>query len=87
MDQEVQQPQAAFERYSEMAQQSFQEYPIGITLGFFAAGLGLGAMIGASLAQPMGLTHQPTTAEALGRRVLDAIGDYLPDPLQRTFRG
>jgi hypothetical protein len=73
-----------FERCSHMAQETFEQHPIGVTLGVFAAGLGLGAMIGAALARPLGLQHQ-ATAETLGRRVLSSISDLLPESIQRQI--
>lgn len=74
------------ERCSTMCQQTFEEYPLGVTLGVFAAGLGLGAMVGAALAKPLGLQHE-AIAETLGRRVLHSISDLLPESIQQQLRG
>jgi hypothetical protein len=75
-----------FSRYAESAQCAMEEYPIGVMLGFFAAGIGLGAIIGAALAEPMGFRHRET-AESIGRRVLNSISEYVPESLQRSCRG
>jgi hypothetical protein len=70
----------------ERAEEMIQEYPLGMTLAALAAGLGVGALIGASLARPMGL-QQPAVAETLGRRILDSISEYLPASVQQQIRG
>jgi hypothetical protein len=73
-----------FDRCSHVAQETFEQYPLGVTIGVFAAGLGLGAMIGAALARPLGVQHQ-VVAETLGRRVLSSISDLLPESIQRQI--
>lgn len=74
--------ESALARCTAAAEQSVDEYPLTWTLGAFAVGIGLGAMIGASLARPLGMRRE-VAAERLGRRVLDSIYDLLPDSVQR----
>ncbi|MBX3443936.1 MAG: hypothetical protein KF774_16125 [Planctomyces sp.] len=73
-----------FGQCAEVAQQTIEDYPLGVTLGAFAAGLGLGAMIGAALAQPIAQRRQ-ASAEHIGRRILDSISDLLPASVQRQL--
>jgi hypothetical protein len=69
-------------RYQHAAEQTVQEYPLAITLGAFAIGLGLGAAIGASLARS-NESSRNFDAEQLGRKVLDAISEYMPSTVQK----
>jgi hypothetical protein len=50
----------------------------------FAAGLGLGVMVGNALAEPMGIRPQ-RQAENIGRRILDSIAEYLPASVQQQL--
>jgi len=67
-----------------VAESAVQEYPLATTLALFGVGLGLGMMVGSSLAEPMGLRRQPT-AENLGRKILDSIAEYLPASVQKQL--
>ena len=78
--------QPAMGRYLEATESAIKEYPLGVTLAVFAAGLGVGALIGNALAEPMGMRRQPT-AENLGRKILDSISEYLPASVQKQLYG
>lgn len=63
---------------------SVRENPLGVTLAAFGLGLGIGAIIGASLA-PASRTNQQL-ATSLGTRVLESLRDVLPDSVQHYMR-
>jgi hypothetical protein len=69
-------------RCQEACENAMQEYPLAVTLGAFAVGLGLGAAVGAALARPLGFQHE-VAAEKFGRRVLASIAEMLPESVQR----
>ena len=71
-------------RCAAAAESAIQEYPLAMTLAVFGVGLGLGAMVGSALAEPMGIRRQPT-AENLGRKILDSIAEYLPASVQKQL--
>lgn len=68
------------------AEAAFEEYPLTATLGVFAVGLTLGVLAGAALASPF---HSPgvQTAESLGRRILEAVRDYVPQSVNQYLPG
>jgi len=78
------QAQPMMARCSEAAEAAIHDYPLGVTLAVFAAGLGLGVMVGSSLAEPMGVRSQPT-ADNIGKKILDAIAEHLPASLQKQL--
>lgn len=63
---------------------SIRENPLLATFAAFGLGLGLGAVVGGSLAEPMGMRHRHT-AESLGQRVLDSITDALPNRVRQNI--
>ena len=71
-------------RCLEATESVIKDYPLGMTLAVFAAGLGLGVIVGNSIAEPMGIRRQPT-AENLGRKILDSISEYLPASVQKQL--
>lgn len=76
----------AIEHYRQVAQHTIEESPMLATLAGFGAGLAVGALIGAALADTRVL-HQRRTAETLGHRVLAALSDAVPNTIQRHVRG
>ena len=75
--------QSQLAHYADSAREVLEEYPIGITLAVFAAGLGIGALVGSSLAEPLHIRRRPAVAENIGRRILAAIEEALPDSVSR----
>lgn len=71
-------------RCLEATESAIKEYPLGMTLAVFAAGLGFGVLIGNAIAEPIGIRRQPT-AENLGRKILDSIAEYLPASVQKQL--
>jgi hypothetical protein len=55
-------------------------------VGAFAVGLTLGVLAGAALAQPFHRSHRHT-AESLGRRMLDAMREYVPQSVNQYLHG
>ena len=68
------------------AETAFEEYPLMTTIGVFACGLTLGVLAGAALARPFH-SHERHTAESLGRRILDAVRDYVPQSVNQYLPG
>jgi hypothetical protein len=62
-----------------------EDYPLTTAVGAFAVGLMFGVAAGAVLAAPLHLERR-RTAESLGRRVLDALQDYVPDSMHHYLR-
>jgi len=79
-------PAGMTERCFEEFESTVEEYPIATTLGVFAVGLILGVAAGAAL----GATHHSDRrrmAESLGKRVIDALQDYVPDNMRQYLPG
>jgi hypothetical protein len=70
----------------EAATGTIEEYPLSTTLGMFAVGLSIGVLVGASLASPS-RSHGRHVAESLGRRMLDALQDYVPESVHQYLHG
>ena len=68
------------------AEGAFDEYPLTTTIGVFAVGLTLGVLAGAALARPFH-GHERYTAESLGRRILEAMRDYVPQSVNQYLPG
>jgi hypothetical protein len=68
------------------AEEAFDEYPLTTTLGVFAVGLTLGVLAGAALARPFH-SHERHTAESLGRRILEAVREYVPQSMNQYLPG
>jgi hypothetical protein len=76
------------DRYRENAVSVVDDYPLSTTLGVFGVGLCLGVTIGAALARSH--SHHVDTrqaAESLGRRVFDAVHEYMPKAVNQYLRG
>lgn len=63
-------------------QAAMEEYPITTTVGVFACGLTVGVLAGAALARPWHL-HDRRSAETLGRKILDAVREYVPQSVNQ----
>jgi len=70
------------DRCREEFSSAVEEHPLSTTLGVFAIGLTMGVAIGAALS---GSHHSERRqmAESFGRRVLDALHEYVPDSMQQ----
>jgi hypothetical protein len=68
------------------AEAALDDYPLTTTIGAFAVGLTLGVAAGAALARPFH-SHERHTAESLGRRILDAVRDYVPQSVNQYLPG
>ena len=68
------------------AEAALDDYPLTTTIGAFAVGLTLGVVAGAALARPFH-SHERHTAESLGRRILDAVRDYVPQSVNQYLPG
>lgn len=62
-----------------------RDNPMGVTLAAFGLGLGIGAIIGASLAPSPRSRHQQL-ATSLGTRMLESIRDVMPESVQQYIR-
>jgi hypothetical protein len=74
------------DRCRHAAESTVDEYPLTATVGAFAVGLTLGVLAGAALAQPFHRSHRHT-AESLGRRMLDAMREYVPQSVNQYLHG
>jgi hypothetical protein len=54
------------------------DYPLSTTLAAFGVGMCLGVSIGAALTSSHSRFDHRAAAESLGRRMFDALHDYLP---------
>ena len=74
--------------YGEM-QECISEYPLASTLAAFGIGLGVGLLVGATIAgdtRPRARHwYDLGTAEDLGRRMLDAMAGALPDSIAKRI--
>jgi len=66
----------------EAMDEAIDQYPLSTTIGAFAVGLSLGVLVGAALVQPFHSSHR-RTAEHLGRRILDAVQEYVPSSVNQ----
>jgi hypothetical protein len=73
-------------RCRDAAEAALDDYPLTTTIGAFAVGLTLGVLAGAAMARPFH-THERHTAESLGRRILDAVRDYVPQSVNQYLPG
>ncbi len=71
-------------RCAAAAESAIKEHPLAMTMALFGVGLGLGVVVGSTLAEPLGVRRQPT-AENLGRRILESIAEYLPESVQKQL--
>lgn len=78
------QAHAMADRSRESAESIVDDYPLSTTIGVFGVGLCLGVTIGAALAHSR-VDHRQA-AESLGRRVLDAMHDYMPKSVDQYLR-
>jgi hypothetical protein len=71
--------QEALEKPVEMA----REYPMSAMLVVFGAGLGVGVLLGQALGGPLTqmMQPEPTTAERLGRQMMEYVRSSLPQSL------
>jgi hypothetical protein len=62
-----------------------KEYPLSAMLILFGVGLGVGVLIGQTVANPIAHAFQPepTMTERLSRQVYDAVSRVMPDALSR----
>lgn len=78
---EVNRPEGADDvsaRCRDFTQQFVHDHPVASTLGVFGIGLGVGAVIGALIADRQD-SHSRRQAEVIGRRMLASIRDVLPE--------
>ena len=73
-------------RCRDAAEAALDDYPLTTTIGAFAVGLTLGVLAGAAMARPFH-SHERHTAESLGRRILDAVRDYVPKSVNQYLPG
>ena len=66
------------DRCRETAATTVDDYPLSTTLGAFGIGMCLGVVIGAAMASSHSRFDQRAAAESLGRKMFDALQDYLP---------
>jgi len=74
------------DRSRQSAEHVVDEYPLSTTLGVFGVGLCLGVAIGAALSRSSSSFDHRQVAESLGRRVFDAVHDYLPKAVDQYLR-
>jgi hypothetical protein len=73
----------------EHLQHSVAEYPAVSVMTVFAAGFGLGLVLGCALtgsSQPSSNWYDRAHSEKFGRNVLDSIAGMVPDALANRFR-
>ena len=66
------------ERCREGAAATVDDYPLSTTLGVFGIGMCVGVAIGAAMASSHSRADHRAAAESLGRKMFDALQDYLP---------
>jgi hypothetical protein len=66
------------DRCRESTAATMDEYPLSTTLGVFGIGMCLGVAIGAAIASSHSRIDHRAAAESLGRKMFDALHDYLP---------
>jgi hypothetical protein len=68
------------DRCRDSAAATVDDYPLSTTLGVFGIGMCVGVAIGAALASSHSQSRfdHRAAAESLGRRMFDALHDYLP---------
>lgn len=66
------------DRCRERAATTVDDYPLSTTLGVFGIGMCLGVAIGAAMASSHSRFDHRAAAESLGRKMFDALHDYLP---------
>jgi len=76
-----------FEEALEKPMELAREYPVSSMLVVFGVGLGVGLLLSQAASAPLAyLTHhEPSMAEKLGHRVLEAIRPVLPDTIARSM--
>ena len=67
--------------YREQAMETVDEYPIAVTFAALGLGLGLGVLIGSSLAGSRNERFDRQAA-SIGRRVLESLSDMVPASLR-----
>jgi hypothetical protein len=67
-------------QYARSAKESYEESPMLFCLAAFGLGIGVGTAVGASLAASRSRGMEQHAA-SIGRRVLDAIADYVPSSI------
>jgi len=62
-----------------------KEYPLSAMLILFGVGLGVGVLIGQTVANPIAhaFEPEPTMTERLSRQVYDAVSRVMPEALSR----
>ena len=69
----------AVETTKQQLDHMIQEWPASSMLTAFGVGFGMGVVLGVIMAEPT--RHEASTAERMGRSVLDAIARVLPESL------
>jgi len=68
----------------DQAATTIEEYPLAVTLGMFGVGMAVGACLGMVLAETA--FAQPTQAETIAQKTLDALAQVLPASVMQKIR-
>ncbi len=66
-----------------------KEYPVSSMLVVFGIGIGVGALLGSTLAAPImsAIKSEPSTAEKLGTQIYAALANTIPSSIMRRLPG
>ena len=76
--------QSMLQHPRETIEHTVRDNPMTATLTAFAVGLSVGTVVGCLLVGRTSERHHLATS--LGSRMLDAVGEYIPQSIQQRFR-
>ena len=74
-------------QWSESLTYPAETHPLSTTLVVFGAGLAVGAVIGSMIAEAASPPRRLSSAESLGRSLLDSMNAIVPDVVSRHLGG